>query len=72
MTEVDKITPEAIEKYIGEDIMISNGDTVSQGSIRSRKCNVEVNTISRANSNPILDTQTYEVDFDDGSMRTCS
>ena len=52
--------------------MISNGDTVAQGSVRRRKRDVEVNTIGRANINPILDTRTYEVEFEDGSMSTYS
>ena len=30
MTEVDDITPEAMENYIGAEIMISHGDTVAQ------------------------------------------
>ena len=52
--------------------MISHGNTVSQESIRRRKRDVEVNTIDRANSNPIIDTRTYEVEFEDGSMSTYS
>ena len=52
--------------------MISHGDTVAQGSVRPRKRDMEVNTIGRANSNPILDTQTYQIEFKDGSMSTYS
>ena len=33
---------------------------------------MEGNTIGRANSNPILDTRTYEAEFKDGSMSTYS
>ena len=33
---------------------------------------MEGNTIGRANINPILDTRTYEVEFEDGSMSTYS
>ena len=72
MPEVENITPEAMGKYIGAEIMISHGDTVPQGSIRRRKRDVERNTIGRANSNPILDNRTYEVEFKDGSMSTYS
>ena len=43
---------------------------MDQGSVRRRKRNVWGNTIGRAKSNPILDTQTYEVEFKDGSMST--
>ena len=72
MPEVDDITPEAMENYIGAEIMISHGDTVAQESIRPRKHDVEGNSIGKANSNPILDTRTYEVEFEDGSMSTYS
>ena len=70
MPEVNDITPEAMYNYIGEDIMVSRGDTMAQGSGRRRKRDVEVNTIGRANSNPILDTRSYEVQFQYGSMST--
>ena len=66
MPEVEDITAEAMENYIGAEIIISHGDIVSQGSVRRRKRDVEGNTIGRANINPILDTQTYEVEFKDG------
>ena len=72
MPEVDDITPEEMDNYIGAEIMISHGDTVDQGSVRRRNRDVEGNTIGRANINPILDIQTYEVEFEDGSMRTYS
>ena len=72
MPKVGYITPEAMDNYIGTEIMIYHGDTQSQGSVRRRKRNVEVNTIGRANSNPIIDTQTYEVEFEDGIMITYS
>ena len=53
-------------------MMISHGDTVAQGSVWRRKSDVGGNTIGRANSNPILDTLTYELAFEDGSMSTYS
>ena len=56
MYAVDDITPEVMEIYIGEEIMVSHGDTVEQGSARRRKRNVEGNNIGSANSNPIIDT----------------
>ena len=72
MPEVDDITSEEMDNCIGVEIIISHGDTVYQGCVRSRKHDVEGNTIGRANSNPILDTQTYELEFKDGIMSTYS
>ena len=45
---VYEITTEAMENYIGAEIIISHGDTVAQGSVRHRKRDVEGNTICRA------------------------
>ena len=72
MPEVDAITPEAMENYIGVKIMIYHGDTVAPGSVRLRKRNVQGNTIGIDIGNPVPDTKTYEVEFEDGSMRTYS
>ena len=69
---MDYITPEAMEHYIGAEIMIYYGDTVAQGIVRRRKRDLEENNICRDNSNPILDTRTYEVEFKYGSMSTYS
>ena len=70
--EVDDITPEVMDNYIGTEIMIYHGDVVAQGSVRRREHDVEGNTIGRANINTIIDTGTYEVKFEDGSMSTYS
>ena len=72
MPEVDEIMPEVMEIFIGAEIIISNGDTVAQGSGRRRKGNVDGNTIGRSNMNPILYTRTYEVGLKDRSMSTYS
>ena len=72
MPEVYYITSEAMDNYIRAEIMISHGDTVAQVSGRCRKRDVEGSTIDRSNSNPILDTQTYEVECEEGSMSTYS
>ena len=45
--EVDDITPEVMDNYIGAEIMMSHGDAVDQGSDRRRKCDVEGNIIGR-------------------------
>ena len=72
MPEMDDITPEVMENYIAAEIMISHGDKAAQGSVRLKERNVEGNTIGRDNSNTILDTRVYEVEFEDGSMSTYS
>ena len=70
MHEVDDITPDAMDNYTEAEIIIYHGDTVAQESARRTKSDVGGNTIGRVNSNLIIDTQTYEVGFKDGSMST--
>ena len=72
MPEVDEIMPKAMENYIGAEIMLSCGEIVSQGSVRLRKRDVGGNTFGRANSNPVLDPRSYEVEFEDGSISNYS
>ena len=55
-----------------EGIKISRRDSVAQGSVRRRKRDVKGNNIVRVNCNPIIDTRTYEVEFEDGIMSTYS
>ena len=41
---------------------------MSRGGVVSRKLDVDSNLIGRKNSNPILDSSRYEVEFDDGEI----
>ena len=72
MPEVDEITPETMDSYIGAKIMILHCDAVDQWRVRGKKRDVEGNTIGRANGNPIINILTYEVELEDRSMRTYS
>ena len=72
MPDVDNITPEAMRNYISAEKMIYHVDTMAQGRVRHRKRYVEGNAIVRSNSNPILDTQSHEVEFEDWIMITYS
>ncbi len=44
------------------------GDVLRQGKMISCKHNADGNTVGRAHEWPILDTQTYEVEFHDGTI----
>jgi hypothetical protein len=50
------VTPEEGDFYVNAEIMLPKGGT----------SHVKGNVIGRANDNPILDTRSYVVDFDDG------
>ena len=49
--------------------MLPRGGTLERGRVTERKRDHEGNVIGRSNANPILDTQEYELKFEDGDMR---
>ena len=48
--------------------MLPHGGTLARGRVVRRKRDREGNPIGRANANPILDTRSYEVEFEDGDV----
>ena len=48
--------------------MLPHGGTRARGRVVRRRRDHEGNPIGRANSNPILDSRSYEVQFDDGDV----
>ena len=61
-------TPEAGDNYLSADITLPVGGVLTRGRVISRKRDADGNTVGRANGNPILDTRTYNVEFDDGTI----
>jgi len=60
------VTPEAGDNLVSAEIMIPRGGTMARGRVLGRKRDHYGNPIGRANDNPILDTRSYIVEFDDG------
>ena len=48
--------------------MLTRGSTLSKGRFTGRKRDAGVQVCGQANNNPILDTRTYLVQFDDGKV----
>ncbi len=46
--------------------MIPRGNSFAHGTVVSRKHDAEGNIIGHAHENPILDSQIYNIEFDDG------
>ena len=61
-----EITPEAGDNLISAEIMLPRGGTMARGRVLSRKRDRDGNPTGRAHENPILDTRSYIVEFDDG------
>ena len=59
-------TPESQDNYINASVLLPRGEGMAKGTVRKRKRDDENNPVGRANSNPILDTREYVVEFEDG------
>ncbi len=63
-----EVTPETGDNYLNAEISLPRGGTMAMGRVIGRKRDTDGNPIGRANSNPILDTRAYKVQFDDGDV----
>jgi hypothetical protein len=63
-----EITPEIRDNYLSAELMLSKGGVMVKGRVTARKRDWDGNPVGRANYNPILDTRSYIIDFDDGDQ----
>jgi len=61
-------TPEAGDNLVSAQVLLPRGDTLARGRVKCRKRDAHGNPTGRANANPILDTRSYLVEFDDGEI----
>ena len=59
-------TPEQGDNYVGVSIMLPRGEMSACGKVIARKRDAEGNPVGRADTNPVKDSHTYEVQFPDG------
>ena len=65
----DNLSNEFGDKYIGAKVLLPNGDVQSEATVLSRKRSADgTHLIGKANSNPLLDTRVYNVEFNDGTI----
>ena len=60
------VTPGTQDNYVGAKVNISFGGTIRSGSVKQRSRDAEGELFGTRNSNIILDTRSYEVEFPDG------
>jgi len=66
MPEADDLPPEFLDEYIAAHVLLPKGDSFVKGQVVARKRDAHGNARGNANSNPILDSRVYEVQFSDG------
>jgi hypothetical protein len=60
-----EITPDMGDNYLSAELMLPKGGVTVKGPVTAQKHDQDGNPIGLANNNPILDTRSYIVDFDD-------
>ncbi len=63
-----EVTPETGDNYLSAELMLPKGGVLVKGRVTARKRDRDGNPLGRANDNPILDTRSYILDFDDGDQ----
>jgi hypothetical protein len=60
-----EMTPETGDNYVSAELMLPKGGVLVQGHVTARKRDRDGNPVGHANDNPILDTRSYTIKFDD-------
>jgi hypothetical protein len=63
-----EVTLEIGDNYLSAELMLPKGGLMVKGRVTAHKRDRDGNPVGRANDNPILDTDSYIVDFDDGDQ----
>jgi hypothetical protein len=66
MPEADEYTEESLDEYLTAQVILPQGDEMRKATVVSRKRDASGNPMGLANTNPILDTRVYTVEFPDG------
>ena len=69
MPEADDYTEDTFDKYLGAETRLPSGDSMLRAIVKARKRDFNGNPIGKANSNPLLDTRLYDVEFPDGEIK---
>jgi hypothetical protein len=56
------------DNKISAEVLLPLGNVLRQGKVISCKRDADGNTVGQAHDRPILDTWTYDVEFDDGTI----
>ena len=66
--DIEDVTPEDLDVYVGAEVNLPIGGEVQSGKVRRRSRDAAGDVTGKANANPILDTRTYQVEFQDGQV----
>jgi hypothetical protein len=72
MPEADEYTEESFDKYLSAEVVLALGDGKQRAKVTDCKWDTDGNPVGIADSNPILDTRVYTVEFPDGTEKEYS
>jgi hypothetical protein len=73
MPEADDMDHDAYDQYNLARLMLPHSSGIARSAqVKHRKRDEDGNLVGRLNSNPILDTGLYEVEFEDGQVGTAN
>ena len=69
MPEADEFSsPEIFDQYLNAQVLLDRGGTSQLGTVKRRSKDPSGDPVGRHNSNPLLDSREYQVEFPDGSI----
>ncbi len=66
--DIDDVTPEYQDQYIGAEVVLPLQGEMKRGKVKERSRTEAGELYGTANTNPILDSRSYEVEFPDGTV----
>jgi hypothetical protein len=63
-----EVMPKIGDNYLSAELMLPKGGVMVKGRVTARKRDRDGNLVARANDNPILNTRSYIVNFDEGDQ----
>ena len=70
--DVDDVTPEDEDNCIGAEVQLPHGEVMQSGKVKARVRGEDGEPVGTKNTNPILDTRSYQVEFPDGDVAVYS
>jgi hypothetical protein len=63
-----EVTPEIGDNYLSAELILPKGGVLIKGRVTAHKSGWDGDPVGNANDNPILDTRSYIVNFNDGDQ----
>jgi hypothetical protein len=74
MLDIDEVDNDAdvdtYDQYVGAQVRVPIGGEIRSGKVMRRNHELDGNWKARANTNSMLDSRTYEIEFPDGRSDT--